>query len=797
MEERVSSNISDTVNIKENDAKKERPKSLHLENLIVENGEEISENTRLTRKTKEISSSQEDLSSRNADPELERQGITNTLKSKIRDLSPSRKSSNSNPVSKSERKTSKTKTPQRYPRSPANWLPASFNQIFSNYKSKCGDFRRLFKDLPDSEQLIVDYSCALQRDILVHGRLYVSQNWLCFYANIFGWETFVTIPCAEISSITKEKTALVIPNAILVCTESEKYFFASFISRDTTYTVLFRIWQNALLDQPLNPSELIQLVGKYSESCNGSSENYDSDEDDDDDDNDGNDPDQVSAETGSEGDNERELVEDVHSQSSLDQSQSSLATESVAPDDQSRLNRNGDLGPKVSVTPPSPGVTASTDHPNHALSPPEGEHVANGVNAADAQSHSRSTSPNLQLKNLLKSPMNKRNAALLDASVAQDRKESSDLEEEGTASEHEGEGLTDVPINCACDSHLSKECINEEFPVSVDTLYEYLFTESDFYRRIQKTRKTKDLVFNPWETTEDGQRRTLTYTIALNHPIGPKHSPTTEKQHCLQNSVPGKVYVVQAEVNNEGIPYGDSFYIINRYCITRTSKMTSRLRITSDVFYQKSVWGFVKNMIEKNALEGLRDYFQFLVESLRRETTEGHWPNKLKVAASRRHKRNRSLKQKEMVEPVTEVSMEAKTSFLQRLSLRTTVSRIVGVSRSHLPQGMVENPLPVFVTVLLGALLLLNMLLMYRLFILERATHSGMHWDGTIKDLPADAAQWSELLQQQKQMHEMEMKRWREVLASSIQLMSQVQYSLDLLQVEMSKEQTSGTMETT
>lgn len=547
----------------------------------------------------------------------------------------------------------------------------------------------------------------------------------------------------------------------------------------------------------MNPSELIQLVGKYSESRNGSSENYDSDEDDDDDDNDGNDPDQVSAGTGSEGDNERELVEDVHSQSSLDQSQSSLATESVAPDDQSRLNRNGDLGPKVSVTPPSPGVTASTDHPNHTLSPPEGEHVADGVNAADAQSHSRSTSPNLQLKNLLKSPMNKRNAALLDASAAQGRKESSDLEEEGTASEHEGEGLTDVPINCACDSHLSKECINEEFPVSVDTLYEYLFTESDFYRRIQKTRKTKDLVFNPWETTEDGQRRTLTYTISLNHPIGPKHSPTTEKQHCLQNSVPGKVYVVQAEVNNEGIPYGDSFYIINRYCITRTSKMTSRLRITSEVFYQKSVWGFVKNMIEKNALEGLRDYFQFLVENLRRETTEGHWPNKLKVAASRRHKRNRSLKQKEMVEPVTEVSMEAKTSFLQRLSLRTTVSRIVGMSRSHLPQGMVENPLPVFVTVLLGALLLLNMLLMYRLFILERATHSGMHWDGTIRDLPADAAEWSELLQQQKQMHEMEMKRWREVLASSVQLMSQVQYSLDLLQVEMSKEQTSGTMETT
>lgn len=37
-------------------------------------------------------------------------------------------------------------------------------------------------------------------------------------------------------------------------------------------------------------------------------------------------------------------------------------------------------------------------------------------------------------------------------------------------------------------------------------------------------------MFNPWETTEDGQRRTITYTVSINHAIGPKHSPTTEQQ---------------------------------------------------------------------------------------------------------------------------------------------------------------------------------------------------------------------------------------------------------------------------
>ena len=61
------------------------------------------------------------------------------------------------------------------------------------YRSRCEDFKRIFKDLPVDERLIVDYSCALQRDILLQGRIYVTQNYLCFYANIFRWETLVFI----------------------------------------------------------------------------------------------------------------------------------------------------------------------------------------------------------------------------------------------------------------------------------------------------------------------------------------------------------------------------------------------------------------------------------------------------------------------------------------------------------------------------------------------------------------------------------------------------------------------------
>lgn len=88
----------------------------------------------------------------------------------------------------------------------------------------------------------------------------MSQNYLCFYSNIFGWETCLTIKLKDVTSVTKEKTALVIPNAILISTENEKYFFTSFTARDNAYLMLFRVWQNALMDKSMQPTELWQLI---------------------------------------------------------------------------------------------------------------------------------------------------------------------------------------------------------------------------------------------------------------------------------------------------------------------------------------------------------------------------------------------------------------------------------------------------------------------------------------------------------------------------------------------------------
>lgn len=110
-------------------------------------------------------------------------------------------------------------------------------------KKRNRDFHQLFRSVPDDDYLIEDYSCALQREILAHGRLYVSEGHLCFSSNIFGWVTTLVMSFDEIISVEKRSTALLFKNGLMISTSHAKNVFASFTSRDSTYDLIIGIWK--------------------------------------------------------------------------------------------------------------------------------------------------------------------------------------------------------------------------------------------------------------------------------------------------------------------------------------------------------------------------------------------------------------------------------------------------------------------------------------------------------------------------------------------------------------------------
>lgn len=113
--------------------------------------------------------------------------------------------------------------------------------VASNKRNK--DFHQLFRSVPDDDYLIEDYSAALQRDILLHGRLYVSEGHICFSSNILGWVTNLVISFDEVVSVEKKSTAVIFPNAIVIATSNARNTFASFVARDSTYELLIGIWK--------------------------------------------------------------------------------------------------------------------------------------------------------------------------------------------------------------------------------------------------------------------------------------------------------------------------------------------------------------------------------------------------------------------------------------------------------------------------------------------------------------------------------------------------------------------------
>ncbi|XP_078672877.1 protein Aster-B-like isoform X20 [Branchiostoma floridae x Branchiostoma belcheri] len=608
--------------------------------------------------------------------------------------------------------------------------------LHPTYKSKCEDFHKLFKHLPETERLLVDYSCALQKDILVHGRLYLTENWVCFYANIFRWETLLTIRCKDITSITKEKTAKVIPNAIQICTENEKHFLTSFTQRDSVYMMIFRIWQNALLEKPLSPSELWQYFKLTNGEMDFSSEEEDS------------------------------------------------ATDSKSTEDLNAKKGEGSTGSRTPQRAASPIPSPASSEPSRlsSVESPMSDDPPSLPVGRSSPTTPQSTSEQADISQA---------DTVADETLPQDSMKDDYIStEESDTSETEDDDVGEVV--CPYNDLVGRKCINEVYNIPVDKLYEMLFSqESDFFQEFHASRKTFDMVIGPWQDREDGdQTRQLTYTLTLNASFGPKTSASTETQ-ISHDMKPGLFYVVDCEIVNGGIPYGENFYVLNRYCLNRVTSYQSRLRVSSEIKYRKTVWGLVKNIIEKNAGHGIQENFKHLGRHLDKvsDACQPPTPRKNKGLASSVRRRKRASSYTYQPRP-PEISITGPQSAAapnpSLASMAPTLTR--AETREDLspsqpwPIDVDAHKCLLAICIILVCLLLLNLLVMYRVWSLERATSSlqpwpakDVSWDSTT---PRSPEEWIQLLQQQQQFHEAELRRWREVLATSVTLLDQMRASL-------------------
>ena len=126
---------------------------------------------------------------------------------------------------------------------PASTIAPKITGFAVANKKRNKDFHQFFRSVPEDDYLIEDYSCALQRDIILAGRIYISEGHICFSSNILGWVTTLVISFDEVVSVEKESTAMLFANAIAVQTLHARHTFRSLLSRDATYDLVIGIWK--------------------------------------------------------------------------------------------------------------------------------------------------------------------------------------------------------------------------------------------------------------------------------------------------------------------------------------------------------------------------------------------------------------------------------------------------------------------------------------------------------------------------------------------------------------------------
>ncbi|CAF3813826.1 unnamed protein product [Rotaria sordida] len=453
----------------------------------------------------------------------------------------------------------------------------------STYRQRNEEFRKVFKDVPNDERLIVDYSCAWQKEILIQGRMYISQNYLCFYANFLKWETSLCLKFKDIIGVTREKTAKVIPNAIEVRTnKNEKYFFASFATRDKTYAMIFRIWQTVLIDQPISSQQLWNMIHQ----CYGDDLDMTTDE------------------------------EDTYNKQSI-----SSTSEKNSPIQQTKNETNDKY---CGVTPNSVCSKSSEkeeldDH--SSVSSCGGRQIDDdSYNDIDDNQNVIPIGEEANSNTLIRqsnSNINKQDNCFISMAIVPE---------------------TNYLSKCSCQSHLATQLIDRTYSISVERLFDYLFGDNDFVVAYHASRRIKDYNATEWKVNEKtGKRERLcTYKVDVSAVFGATTICSNEKQ-IIQCELSKSHYIIDTEVRNEGIKYADAFFIASRYCLIQTGPNKSHLKVTCEVRYLRSLMIIIKSFIEKNAMAALQDSYTDLNNRIELSTST---VKRMEVECSRRQRRS-------------------------------------------------------------------------------------------------------------------------------------------------------------
>mmetsp|Transcript_36501 Transcript_36501/g.37893 ORF Transcript_36501/g.37893 Transcript_36501/m.37893 type:complete len:654 (-) Transcript_36501:61-2022(-) len=111
----------------------------------------------------------------------------------------------------------------------------------SNQQAVCSLF-----NLPSNEKIYDDFGCAYKDIMVYHGRLFLTENYICFNSNLLGFTQKFKLKTREVLEINKKKSLMIsmieiISSEKLFKNSNGKYYFTSFSNPEIPYSRLKKL----------------------------------------------------------------------------------------------------------------------------------------------------------------------------------------------------------------------------------------------------------------------------------------------------------------------------------------------------------------------------------------------------------------------------------------------------------------------------------------------------------------------------------------------------------------------------
>eukprot|EP00127_Corallochytrium_limacisporum_P007458 Clim_evm3s252 gene=Clim_evmTU3s252 len=562
--------------------------------------------------------------------------------------------------------------PGQNPNLLSSGTPVEGTQRLMMRKKRAADkrFRNYFgTDLPYNEHVLHTFLCALEESVLIQGKLYISANYLCFHGSPISKKLVLRL--ADIKSITKQRYAVVFPNALSIKTEGKTYLFASFLSRDAAYRKIVNLWKLAIsagaendeydrlmqmeMHEPFFEDEEDETMsntatddhmsmgsgdllredskspsrrtsgntGEPGHSAEGKRNGSDSDE------KSGDSGDELKntevSKKGGGGEGHRATAERAlrkspqkvphkvtDRQGSFLGNLVSKALTSLTGSD-ADVSQDRDANTDQDAMRNTRGTIGTRDDEGKTRAMRKrSQSDPDGTSVASTGTR-RSTLSGM-VYSLLANPL---------SSPLEERDEDEELSSRSTSRDPVLDAAgktvdTDVRTGEPCNISADRVLHNEEYNIDGQRMCELLFGNLSLFLEHMYPDRT-EIQWPQWDFKENATRQ-VSYVLPLkNKPIGPKKTRALEDQRYHSS---GNGRCVHVEHSTPEVPYGSSFSVIMHYCIQDIDTGRARLVVTAHIHYIKELWSAVKTMIESATWEDLKAHCARIDEELSKGQAE-------------------------------------------------------------------------------------------------------------------------------------------------------------------------------